>query len=85
MKASSQWFYCVVMSAVIVIFGCLEILRIWCISYFDPEFFGTGVICAGLILMNVSVVGWSDSMMDEAQEELDKITEMMTLYSEGKS
>ena len=85
MKASSQWIYCTVMSAAIVIFGCLEILRIWCIGFSDPEFFGTGVMCAGLILMIVSIEGFGDSLMDEAQEELDSITEMMTLYSEGKS
>lgn len=84
MKASWQWFYCVVMSTVIVIFGSLEILRVWCISS-DPLFFGTGVMCAGLILMIVSVIGYGDAVMDEAQEELDNITEMMTLYSEGKS
>ena len=84
MKASWQWFYCVLMSTVVVIFGSLEILRVWCISS-DPLFFGTGVMCAGIVLMIVSFIGYIDTKMDEAQEELDKIAEMMTLYSEGKS
>lgn len=84
MRESSQWFYSVMMSAAIIVFGSLEILQIWSISS-DPLFFGTGVMCAGLVLMIVSFIGYIDTKMDEAQEELDKIAEMMTLYSEGKS
>ena len=72
------------MSAVVVVFGCLEILDIWSIST-DHIFFGTGVICAGLIPMIVSFLGYVESRMDEAQEELDRIMEMMTLYSEGRT
>ena len=83
MRESSQWFYSVMMSAVIVVFGSLEILDIWSIST-DHLFFGTGVMCAGLILMIVSFLGYVESRMDEAQEELDRITEMLTLYSEGR-
>lgn len=84
MRESSQWFYSVMMSAVIVVFGSLEILDIWSINT-DNLFFGTGVMCAGLILMIVSFLGYVDSRMDEAQEELDRIMEMMTLYSEGRT
>lgn len=83
MKESSQWFYCVMMSCAIVIFGCLEILRIWCISS-DPLFFGTGVMCSGLVLLIASFIGYIECRMEEAQEELDRISEMMTLYSEGR-
>lgn len=83
MRESSQWFYSVCMSAVIIVFGCLEILEIWSISS-DSLVFGTGVLCSGLILMIVSFMGYVEARMDEAQEELDRLMEIMTLYAEGR-
>lgn len=66
-----------------IMLSCIIIMVYAAVMLLNPGL-GVGFVIYGGIAFVLSLVGYLRALQDEAQEELDRLMEIMTLYAEGK-